>query len=499
MVDIKNLKLITNTFKVLYVEDDPSIQNSMSVYLKKLFLDVEIANNGEEGLEKYKEQKFDIVITDLSMPKMSGLDMLTKIREIDENQTILITSAHSESAYMIGAIRLGIDGYIIKPFDYKQLNYELYKIAEKLKKYAENEEYKKHLQEMVEKKTSEIKNMMDYQSQNYEKTLISMVEMIEERDTYTAGHSKRVANYSKKIAQQMGYSEEECTRLYQAGILHDIGKVATPDAVLLNPKNLDDIEYKLIKEHVDVGFKLLNHIPMFESLAEIVHAHHERYDGDGYPRGISKDEIPPLARIMIVADSFDAMTTSRIYKARKSIEEALEELVNLKEKQFHPDVVDGALIALKDIQIDKNISQVPKTQLEEERFAYFYKDRLSNVYNQHYLEIILLKNKEKKEFKYMNAFFLNNFSKYNKATSWSEGDKFLHSFALALTNYFEDSVVFRIYGDDFIAISKRETDLKELKTKLDEMVKNTCLEYTVKSFDLEVSKFDDISELEKIK
>lgn len=408
MIDIKALKAITQTFKVLYAEDDLSIQGSMSAYLKKLFAHVEIANDGLEGLEKYKEQNFDIVITDLSMPKMSGLDMLGKIRELNENQAILITSAHSESSYMMGAIKLGIDGYIIKPFDYDQLNYEIYKIAEKLKKYAENEEYKKHLREMVEEKTSEIKQMMEYQSQNYEQTLVSMVEMIEERDTYTAGHSKRVASYSKKIAQHMGLSEEECTKIYQAGILHDIGKVATPDSVLLNPKELNEIEYKLIQEHVEVGFKLLSHIPMFEPLAEIIHSHHERYDGNGYPKGLKADEIPLLSRIMTVADSFDAMTTSRIYKARKNVEEAIKEINALKSKQFHPVVVDSAVAVLKEVKIDENISQIPKTQLEEERFAYFYKDRLSNVYNQNYLEVVLMKNAYEKEFKYLDMFLLNN-------------------------------------------------------------------------------------------
>jgi putative nucleotidyltransferase with HDIG domain len=499
MIDIKNLKLLTQTLKVLYIEDDPSIQASMGSYLKKLFLDVEIANNGEEGLEKYKKQEFDIVITDLSMPKMNGLEMLSKIRSTNENQAVLITSAHSESTYMIDAIKLGIDGYIIKPFDYEQLNYELSKIAEKLKKYAENREYKKHLQDMIDEKTSEIIQMMNYQSQNYEKTLISMVEMIEERDTYTAGHSKRVARYSKKIAEQMGYSEDDCIKLYQAGILHDIGKVATPDAVLLNPKNLDEIEYKLIKEHVEVGFKLLSHIPMFESLAEIVHAHHERHDGKGYPMGIGADNIPSLARVMIVADAFDAMTTSRIYKARKSVKEALEELTKLKSKQFHPDVVENAVIALKNIEIDNTISQIPKTQLEEERFVYFYKDRLCNVYNQNYLEMILVKNQERKEFKYMDTFFLNNFSKFNKNKGWSEGDKFLQAFSSSINNYFKDSIVFRIYGDDFVVMGNNKVDLSELKTKLDEIVKDTCIEYAIKSFDLEVEKINSIAQLENIK
>lgn len=497
MIELKDLKYLCATLTLLYVEDDVLIQTSMVAYLNKLFQKVLVAGNGFEGLELYKTQKIDIVITDLSMPIMNGLDMLKEIKKIDENQAILITSAHSESEYMFGAIKVGVDGYIIKPFDYPQLNNELFKIANKLYKFKENENFKVHLQEMVEKKTIELTKLMFYQNDNYEKTLLSMVEMIEERDHYTAGHSKRVATYSQKIAQQMGYSEEDCTKLYQAGILHDIGKIATPDAVLLNPKNLNSIEYKLIQEHVVVGYNLLKNIPMFKELANIVISHHERYDGAGYPKGLKGDTIEPLARIMIVADAFDAMTTSRIYKARKSIPEALEELASLKLQQFHPEVVESALIALNDIEIDENISQTPKTKLEEERFAYFYKDSVGDVYNQNYLELVLMKNNYEKQYRYIQIFTINNFSQYNKKHSWKEGDNFLGSFASYLKEYFQNSLVFRVFGDDFVAMSKEMVDLKKLKITLDTMVKDAEISYEIKNIDLTKVEINSISQLEK--
>ncbi|MFA6196039.1 MAG: HD domain-containing phosphohydrolase [Sulfurimonas sp.] len=498
MIDLKELVNLSKELKILYVEDDRIIRASMTHYLLKLFPNIVVANDGEVGLELYKTQKFDIVITDLSMPLMNGLEMISKIKELNTNQAILITTAHTESDYMLKSIKLGVDGYIIKPFEYEQLNHELFKIVEKLKKYAENEEYKTMLQAMVEKKTAELSNIVQFQSYNYEKTLLSMVEMIEERDTYTAGHSQRVAEYSKRIAQEMSYSDEECTRLYQAGIMHDIGKIATPDAVLLNPKNLNDIEYKLIQEHVEVGFRLLKNIPMFSNLAEIVRSHHERYDGKGYPQGLRADEIPPLARIMTVADAFDAMTTNRIYKARKNVKEALSELVTLKSIQFDPDVVEKALIALQSVTIDEDINQLPTTKLEQERFAYFYQDRVSEAYNHSYLEIVLMKNSHEKEFKYMDIFFLNNFSQYNKIFGWGEGDKFLRTFAICLNSYFTNSLVFRIFGDDFAVMSREKVDIEELKIKLNDLVKNSSIHYTIKSIDLEVTKIENIIQLEII-
>ena len=498
MQNLKELQELTQNLSVLYVEDDASIQQTMARYLEKFFHTVVTASDGLEGLKRFQVQKFDIVITDLSMPKMNGLDMIEQIRNLNEEQSILITTAHSESNYMFTALKAHVDGYVIKPFDFVQLNQELFKIAQKINRFKENTEYKVHLQEMVDSKTSQLQKMVDFQNDNYEKTLFAMVEMIEQRDTYTAGHSKRVAHYCVLIANNMGYSEDDCTLLHQAGILHDIGKIATPDSVLLNPKRLNEIEYILIQEHVAVGFSLLKNIPMFEPLSEIVYSHHERYDGKGYPRGLSKEEILPLARIMIVADAFDAMTTNRIYKARKSIAQAIEELQELSGIQFHPEVVKAAVVALKDISLDDNISQLPKTKIEEERFAYFYKDTLSEVYNQNYLDIVLMKNSFDKNYTHMDMFFLNDFSRYNKDYGWKAGNEVLCEFANVLNTTLEGSTVFRVFGDDFVVMSKSKLDIENLKPLLDAIVEDKTISYRVKNIDLEKQKISKVSQIENV-
>jgi len=498
MINLKNLKNLTKDLSILYVEDDLYIQDMMVQYLEKFFNLVECASDGHEGLEKFKAKKFDIVITDLSMPNMSGIDMLLKIKEQNKEQDILITTAHSESEYMVEAIKIGIDGYIIKPFEFHQLNNELFKIAEKLKKFQENEDYKKYLNKMVEDKTSQLRDMILYQNDNYDKTLFSMVEMIEQRDTYTAGHSRRVAKYCQMIAKEMGYSDEECTLIHQAGILHDVGKIGTPDTILLNPKKLNDIEYKLIQEHVTVSYKLLNKIPMFKSFAEIVYSHHERYDGTGYPRNLKADNILPLARIMIVADSFDAMTTSRIYKSRKTIHEAFDELLLLSSKQFHPEVVEKAIIALKDIVIDDNITQLPKSKLEEERFAYFYKDTLSEAYNQNYLDVILLKNSYDLEYKKMEIFSIKNFSDYNKVYSWNEGNKILNKFSNIIYKNIFDGLLFRVFGDDFVVLYNEKINSKEIVKELDKIFIDKNLTYMIKHINLTRINISNVAEIEHI-
>ncbi len=494
MIDLKSLKQMSQTFKILYVEDDISIQKEMTQYLKKLFLEVHTAENGRDALNLYNNNTFDIVITDLSMPVMSGLEMLKKIKQTNKDQPILITSAHNETKYMIEAIRLGVDGYIIKPFEYEQLNKELFKIVEKLKKYKENEEYKKSLKKMVEQKTSELNDMIRFQKYNYEKTLLSMVKMIEVRDTYTAGHSERVAKYCKKIAKVMGYSSQDCEKIYQAGILHDIGKVATPDVVLLKPGDLNELEYNLIKEHVKVGYNLLIHIPMFKELADIVYAHHERYDGKGYPRGLKGDEIMPLSRIMILSDAFDAMTTNRIYKARKTLDEALKELSRLKAIQFHPEVVDAALVAFKDIEIDNDINQLPHTEIEKERFAYFYKDTLCDVYNQNYLDLILIKNQENQQFNYINIVYLKGFTKYNQNYGWTKGDELLKEVSKRLKKEFPKSYVFRVFGDDFIILSNLKIDKKYIDKSLKPILSNRLI-YDFKTKKISTFNKEEIGEL----
>ena len=498
MNKIKELRSLAQNYRVLYAEDDLDIKNTMSAYLSKFFLEVVSVSNGRDGLDEYKKGNFDLVITDLSMPIMNGIIMIGKIKEIDPSMLVLVTSAHSESEYMVGAIEAGIDGYIIKPFNFEQLNTELFKIVEKLYKFQENEQYKKHLEELVENKTQMLSSLLKMQHDNYEKTIYSMVEMIEDRDTYTAGHSKRVAHYSKLVAQEMGYSEEDCTKLYQAGILHDVGKIATPDAVLLNPQSLNDIEYKLIQEHVNVGYKLIKNVPMFEALAEIIYSHHERYDGQGYPRALKANEIIPLARIMIVADAFDAMTTNRIYKARKSVEDALLELDTLRSIQFHPEVVDAALIALKEIKVEHSINQLPTSELEEERFAYFYKDTLADVYNKNYLDLILIKNQHDNTYSYMYTFFLKNFSQYNKENSWSSGDELLYKFAAILKESAKDSLVFRVFGDDFVVLSCDKISLDELLSSLDELVAEIGVKYVLKEVNLLEVQITSSTEIEKI-
>ncbi|OHE04594.1 MAG: hypothetical protein A2513_01380 [Sulfurimonas sp. RIFOXYD12_FULL_33_39] len=338
----------------------------------------------------------------------------------------------------------------------------------------------------------------DLISQNFEKTLEAFVSIVEDRDSYTGGHSQRVAAYSKMIAQEMGCTQEECELIYKAGTLHDIGKISTPDNVLLKPDKLSELEYKLIKRHVEVSHSILSTIPMYKEIADIVICHHERYDGKGYPKGLSGDEIPMLGHIMIVADAFDAMTTNRIYKAKKNVYEAIDELCELSEKQFHPKVVESAAKVLKSVEIIDDINQLPITEIEKERFAYFYRDQVTDAYNSKYLNYILNQNSINREFICVNIIYMHNFSKYNEKYGWADGDIFLKKFAANLIIKFPSSFIFRIHGDDFVIVSKNHTDIILEKCMQQEIFKGIDITLSFKHVDLRVNSITNLRELEML-
>lgn len=293
----------------------------------------------------------------------------------------------------------------------------------------------------------------------YEQYLYSLVDIIEQRDSYTAGHTRRVALYSIMIAKKMGYNETQMETLYRAAMLHDIGKISTPDAILLKPGKLSELEFSLIQQHVSSSYEILSSLETFKELAEIVRHHHERYDGKGYPQGLSGDQIPVIAYILALADAFDAMTTSRIYKGRRAVTEALEEVRENSGKQFHPEVAKAAQEALKEVVIDPSIQQKPKTPLEEARFSYFYKDQLTQTYNLDYLDFILArKSDETQHYHCAYGVYLHNTSGFNKEHGWNRGNKLIQEFAQELSQKFPSSLIFRLFGDDFIVLNQEHLE-----------------------------------------
>ncbi len=296
--------------------------------------------------------------------------------------------------------------------------------------------------------------------QDYEDTLNLLVALTEERDAYTAGHAERVAKYCTLIGRYMGLSEKKLEILEEASRLHDIGKVAVPDTVLLKPGALTDSEYLSAQSHVTEGYKIISKMQKYAHLAEIIRYHHEKYDGTGYPYGKLGSEIPIESSIMAVADSFDAMTSNRIYKPRKSISEAIDEIKRCRGAQFHPLVADAAIDALKDVEIPHHISQLEDNIRNEHKLAFFFKDALTGLYNLEYLKMATQRNvDELSDYEKTTIISLKNFSRYNNAYGWEAGNELLKGIANFINSNFKDSVAFRVYGDIFIILCKDSVEI----------------------------------------
>jgi len=346
------------------------------------------------------------------------------------------------------------------------------------------------------KKSREI---VERKIKDYEQHIFSLVNIIEQRDSYTAGHTQRVAKYSVLIAKEMGFNQEKIDDMYRASMLHDIGKISTPDSILLKPGKLTALEYDIIKEHVVVSYELLNKVDIYKDIAEIIRHHHEHYDGSGYPQGLKGDEIPILSQIMTVADAFDAMTTNRIYKARKSVDIALLELKELSGKQFNREVVKAASNALCCIEVELGISQKPNTKIERERFSYFYRDQVTGIYNREYLEFVLAYNhSDEFNINCINSIYLHHFGQYNQKNGWAKGDKLLKEFAEAIEALGHNDLVFRMYGDDFLVLNEKHYNISDDINKLMKTLEGTGLDITHKHFDISEENIKSLEDLEKL-
>jgi len=339
----------------------------------------------------------------------------------------------------------------------------------------------------LQRHRDEIEELKLQRENNYEQTILSFVQMIEERDIYTKGHSERVANYSKLIALKLGFSEEESMTLYRAAILHDIGKIQTPDQILLKPENLSENEYPLIKEHVNSGVRMLKHIDMYKNMIEIIAQHHEHYDGNGYPQGLKNNEILKMSRIMSIADAYDAMTTNRIYRKRLSKEEALIQLSEKAGTQFDPAITSVALDLFHNIEIPK-INELTEIEPINERSMYFFQDSLTKLYNEEYLTYYIQHNYENLQSKKMYVLKIKGLKEFNNTNGWTEGSKIIEKTSEILLSYIRgsESIGFRAHGNKLLIIDKNSFNIKDFSNNINELFAQKSLSLNINKYDLDL-------------
>ncbi|HXG95287.1 MAG TPA: HD domain-containing phosphohydrolase [Blastocatellia bacterium] len=335
----------SETARLLIIDDEPYVLSVLVSILSKNY-ECKTASSALEALEYLRVEEYDLVLSDIMMPGMSGLELLEEISRRCPNTVVILISGNLNIQSAIEAMRRGAFDYVTKPFNLSDVETAVERALRHQSLLKANQQYEQHLEQLVSTRTHELSianvnlNLtLEKLYANYRATLRALAAALEARDVETKGHSERVVAYCLKLAKQMGLDNRELITLEHGALLHDIGKIGVPDAILLKRGALTEDEWNYMRRHVDYGAQILRGIDFLEGAGQIVAQHHERYDGSGYPSHLEGEQICLGARIFAVADAVDAITSDRPYRAARPFETAAEELLRCSGAHFDPEVV----------------------------------------------------------------------------------------------------------------------------------------------------------------
>ena len=326
--------------RILIVDDEIEITEILADLLSEEYECLK-AGSAEDALARLREGQFQLVISDITMPGMSGLDMIPHIKELSPDTVVVMISGMQTVESAIGALRLGAFDYLMKPFDLRQVEAVVKRALEHHDLVVAKQRYENHLEELVEQRTAELDRALNSLEGAYRSTLKALTAALETRDSETHGHSERVVTYSLRLGREYGLTPEEMKSLEFGSLLHDIGKIGVPDSILRKPAKLTEEEWVRMREHPVHGQQILRGIEFLQGASRVVAQHHEQWDGSGYPNGLRGEQIDICARIFSVADAFDAITSDRVYRRGKPYEAAAQELDDWAGRQFDPKVVEA--------------------------------------------------------------------------------------------------------------------------------------------------------------
>jgi cyclic di-GMP phosphodiesterase len=326
--------------RILIVDDEVEITEILADLLSEEY-ECTRAGSAEEALSLLQEGEFQLVISDITMPGMSGLDMIPHVKELSPDTVVVMISGMQTVESAIGALRVGAFDYLMKPFDLRQVEAVVKRALEHHDLVVAKQRYENHLEELVEQRTAELDRALNSLEGAYRSTLKALTAALETRDSETHGHSERVVSYSLRLGREYGLSSDDMKSLEFGSLLHDIGKIGVPDSILRKPAKLTEEEWVRMREHPLHGQQILRGIEFLQGASRVVAQHHEKWDGTGYPLGLRSVEIDICARIFAVADAFDAITSDRVYRRGKPYEAAAQELDDWAGRQFDPKVVEA--------------------------------------------------------------------------------------------------------------------------------------------------------------
>ncbi len=346
--------------RILVVDDEEAIREIVTSMLSSATYKCRQARSGVEALALLDSgEEFELMLTDLMMAELDGIGLLERTKERFPDMPVVMVTAVHDISVALGAIRNGAYDYLLKPFEREQLLATVRRALENRRLKLENRDYQTKLETLVSERTEQLKGALTNLERSYDITLEALGDALDLKDAETEGHSRRVTAFTIAIARQMGLTSEQIRVIARGAFLHDIGKMAIPDAILLKPGALNADETAIMREHCYRGYQILKKIPFLAEAADIVYSHQEKYDGTGYPRGLKGKEIPLGARIFAIADTLDAITSDRVYRPARPVATARKEIEVWSGRQFDPEVVHHFLSMPDDIwedlrrQIDK--------------------------------------------------------------------------------------------------------------------------------------------------
>lgn len=320
-------------YKIIAVDDEIGIIDSLSIFLKHSGYTLVGCTNPYEAIEKVKNEHYDLMLLDYMMSPIHGDTVVEEIRKFNKELYIILLTGHKDLVPPLQTIKkLSIQAYCEKEDKFDQL---LLLIESAFKSIDQVK--------LIRDMNDELRKSNEKLEKAYLETIEILRYTVEAKDSYTRGHSDRVSAYSVLIGNEMGLYDKDIRTLKVGGLFHDIGKIGIPDTILLKPSKLTPQEYNEIKKHPSIGKQIISNASIFRDIVPMVFSHHERYDGAGYPMGLEGKNIPFLARVVAVADAFDAMTSRRSYRDELDLEYVKNTIIKGRGKQFDPEVTDAFL------------------------------------------------------------------------------------------------------------------------------------------------------------
>jgi len=325
--------------RILAVDDEESIRVFLKTILESEGYLCDTATSAGEAISRLRENPYDVILTDIMMPGMSGIELLELVREREDEIAVIMLTALNDIDVSIQALKSGAYDYITKPFRLDDVTISVEMALQKRALILENRDYQRNLEKKVLEQSRKIQS-------SFIKSIEALARTLEAKDPDTRDHSLRVTEYSVRTAEEMGLSPAEVENIRVAAALHDIGKIGISDTILDKDESLRQEEMEHIHRHPLIAAQILGPIDELKEIIELIKYHHENYDGTGYPEGLSGEDIPLGSRIIAVADAFDAITSTRPYRKAKTELFAVEEIKQNAGRQFDPDVITAFLRAM---------------------------------------------------------------------------------------------------------------------------------------------------------